>query len=148
MTAVPVEPVAEDLPPTDDLCNHPDCGQIDKHPKYRLYVGVREVDLGEAFGGTKKICHEHDTDGDGWLDYHHDCAASLKHLIGDAADHAQIIVDHSMVDDGAGGKRQLKGDELKAMLTDTSHPVHAAIQAANDANYTPRAGADTAEAGA
>lgn len=50
--------------------------------------------------------------GLGWATYHHDCAALLGHA------KASVIVDH------AEGK---KGDELRAILTNPDHPVHAKV---------------------
>lgn len=51
-------------------------------------------------------------DGLGWKTYHHDCAAVLGHV------KASLVVEHT---NGA------KGDELRALLNNPDHALHAAI---------------------
>lgn len=55
--------------------------------------------------------------GLGWTSMHHDCAASQGHL------HASLIVQAT---EGA------KGEELRSLLTDPDHEVHAIVQKAID----------------
>lgn len=53
-------------------------------------------------------------EGQGWKTYHHDCAALLGHV------KASLIVKHT---DG------VKGEDLRALLLDGTHPVHEAVAA-------------------
>lgn len=98
--------------PDGMICNAPDCQQTDDHPAYHLYVNVREAKFGED-GPSTKVYHEHDQDQNGWLNYHHDCAAALGHA------KAQTMMQH--IGDA-------KGDELRALLNDPNHPVHQAVR--------------------
>lgn len=117
-------------PRIKEACSHPDCGQEpDDHPKFHLFVGIREAVFGDG-AATQKLFHQHDADQDGWVSYHHDCAASLP---GPNYEKARIIVSHTLITEPHPDdpekliSRNARGEELLNQLVDSSHPVHAAV---------------------
>lgn len=101
--------------PNPRVCDHPECRGVDNHPRFILYTGKLVASVDHFVSAD--IFHEHDNDQDGYVEYHHDCAAALGHA------KAQLIVDNT-----AGAK----GDELRALLTDPNHAVHAVVSAHSD----------------
>lgn len=72
------------------------CGQTDNHPKHAVHVGVATVFDEQTF-------HPHDTNQDGWVEYHLDC----PHKFADALDPAHVEA----------AKGGVHGDELRALIT-------------------------------
>lgn len=93
------KPIPGDLNPATgepySRCDHPDCGQVDDHPKQIVYYPPDEVH-------GRLVFHPHDTDEDGFARYHHDC----EHQYTSSADPRTV----------AAAKSGIHGDRLRALI--------------------------------